>query len=203
MEEMQHTLRSGLSSFSSLARSHDDLPAFNAAYWVLTFMAAMLFNIGAFVLLIAGHVILDVYKYRTVHGKKWHKVAEGVVRENLLDVSLLSLGVAFSVYLHASLPIIAGLRGILRTEITLLNAIVQLTVKVHILHNVLMLLSHFSAYLEHVHPRMGKSGSIIESVSAVALAASLSLTLLSPWILGLDATHLANLAQDIFIPWRI
>lgn len=200
---MQHTLRYGFSSFSSLARSHDDLPAFNAAYWVLTFLAAMLFNAGAFAILIAGHMALDVYKYRDVHGKKWGKVVEGVVRENLLDVSLLSLGIAFSVYFHASLPILAGIRGILRTEITIINAIVQITVKAHILHNVLMVLSHLYTYLHGVHPRLGSRASFLEAVAIAALAVSSALILLSPVLLDIDAEGMMRLAADIMIPWKM
>lgn len=200
---MHSTLRGRVPSFSSIARTHDDLPAFNAAYWVLTFLAAMLFNAGAFAILIAGHMALDVYKYREIHRKKWRKVIEGVARENLLDVSLLSLGVAFSVYFHASLPIVAGLRGFLRTEITLVNALVQITVKAHILHNMLMVLSHLYVYLRSAHPRMGRATSVLEAVALVGLAVSSALIVLSPWILNLDATAIAHLANDLFVPWKI
>lgn len=200
---MQHTLRYGLDSFTSLARSHDDLPAFNAAYWVLTVLAALLFNAGAFALLIAGHIVLDVYKYREIHGRKWGKVAEGVARENVLDVSLLSLGIAFSVYFHASLPIIAGLRGALRTELSIVNAIVQVTVKAHILHNFLMVLSHVYQYLETVHPRMGSRPSLLEKVSVASLATSLALIALLPWILHLDAADVSRLAVELMVPWKM
>ncbi len=200
---MSHTLRRGLTSLSSLARSHDDLPAFNAAYWVLTFLAAMLFNAGAFALLIAGHIALDVYKYRDVHNKKWGKVAEGVIRENLLDASILSLGIAFSVYCHASLPIVAGLRGLLRTELVVLNAIVQIAVKTHVLHGALTILANVQQYLERLHPRMGKGVSVVEIVAFTGCIASVALTIASPWILGLDATQIAHLAEDILVPWNI
>lgn len=200
---MSRTLRRGLTSLSSLARSHDDLPAFNAAYWVLTLLAAMLFNAGAFALLIAGHIALDVYKYRDVHGKKWGKVAEGVVRENLLDASLLSLGIAFAVYCHSSLPIVAGLRGFLRTEIVVLNAIVQIAVKTRVLHGALSVLANARQHLERLHPRMGKGVSILEIVSFVGLVASVAMIVASPWILRLDAAQIAHLAEDILVPWNL
>jgi hypothetical protein len=147
---MQHTLRRGFSSLSSIARSHDDLPAFNAAYWVLTLLAAMLFNAGAFMMLIAGHMALDVVKYRDIHGRKWLKVAEGVARENLIDVSVVALGVAFAVYCHTALPIVAGLRGILRTEIAIISGVVQVLAKTHVLHGFLTILADIHAY-----PRKG------------------------------------------------
>ena len=47
---------------------HDELPAFHAAYLVLTFLTAALFNFGVFALLIAAHMMLDFVKYREVHG---------------------------------------------------------------------------------------------------------------------------------------
>jgi hypothetical protein len=200
---MQHTLRHGFTSLSSLARSHDELPAFNAAYWVLTFLAAMMFNAGAFLMLIVGHMALDVYKYRDVHGKKWKKVAEGVARENMLDLSLLSLGIAFGVYCHSALPLIAGLRGLVRTELAILNAVVQVAVKTHVLHGVLAILANVQQYLEHLHPHMGKKFTVLELVSLVGLATSFVLLIASPWLLSLDALEIKHMAADMLIPWKL
>ncbi len=200
---MQHTLRSSFSRLSSFVRSHDDLPAFNAAYWLLTLLAAMLFNAGAFMLLIVGHMVLDVYKYRDIHGKKWRKVAEGVARESLIDVSVVALGVAFAVYCHTALPIIAGLRGIVRTEIAILNGLVQVIAKTHVLHGFLTILADVHAYLEKTHPRMGRRLSFVEIVCLVGLTASVCLTFAAPWILDLDVGQTLHIAEDIFIPWRL
>jgi hypothetical protein len=200
---MHNTLHRGVGSLVSLARAHDELPAFNAAYWVLTLLAAVLFNIGAFALLVAGHIALDVYKYREVHKAPWKDVIEGVFRENVLDVSLLFLGIAFSIYFHASLPILAGLRGILRTELSIVNAIVQVTVKAHILHNILMLLLHVYQYLEVMHPRIGKRTSLLENVAIASLLISLTLIMLSPWILHFNAAEGLRLAEEMLIPWNM
>lgn len=200
---MQHTRKHTFTSFLSFVRSHDELPAFNAAYWVLTLLAAMLFNAGAFALLIMGHIVLDVYKYRDIHRKKWKKIVKGVLRENILDTALLSLGIAFAVYYNASLPILAGIRRLLRTEIALVNALIQITVKAHILHNMLMLLSHMHQYLHAVHPRLGSPASLLERVAGVSLIASVLFIAASPWILGFDAAYAMHLAADILIPWRM
>lgn len=200
---MQHTLRLGFSRFTSLVRSHDDLPAFNAAYWVLTFLAAMLFNAGAFILLIAMHMVLDVYKYREIYGRNWSKVAEGVARESLIDVSVVALGIAFSVYCHTALPLVAGLRGIVRTEIVVLNALVQVATKTHVLHGFLTILADIHGYLQTVHPRMDSWLSPIDIVALASLVVSVALTLLAPWILGLDAGQIARLADEILVPWRM
>ena len=200
---MHTTHRFAFSRLGSLVRMHDDLPAFNAAYWLLTLLAAMLFNAGAFIVLIAGHMALDAYKYRDIHGKNWRKVAEGVARESLLDVSVLALGIAFSVYCHTALPIFAGIRGIVRTEIAVLNAVVQVAAKTHVLHGFLTILADVQAYLEKSHPRMGKGLSLVDTVAVAALAVSVVLTLASPWILQMDAAQVANLAEDILVPWNL
>lgn len=200
---MHHTLRNGFASLSSIARSHDDLPAFNAAYWVLTFLAAMLFNAGAFAVLLAGHMALDVYKYRDIHRKKWGKVAEGVARENLLDVSLLTLGITFSVYCHSSLPLVAGLRGLVRTEISLFNALVQVFVKVHVLNNVVGVLADVHNYLGDPHPRLGKKFSVLEAVSALGLGMSVTLLAAAPFLLGLDGDDVSRLAAELLVPWNL
>jgi hypothetical protein len=200
---MQHTLRRGLASLSSIARSHDDLPAFNAAFWVLTFLAAMLFNAGAFLLLIAGHMALDVVKYRDIHGRKWIKVAEGVARENLIDVSVVALGVAFAVYCHTALPLMAGLRGIVRTEIAIVSAAVQVLAKTHVLHGILTILADIHSYMEKEHARMGKRLSFVEIVSVACLAASLALVALSPFVLGLGGDDVAHLMEEQLIPWNL
>lgn len=200
---MQHTLRSGFSRLLNLARTHDDLPAFNAAYWLLTLLAAMLFNAGAFILLIAGHMALDVFKYRELHSKKWSKVVEGVARENVVDVSVVALGVAFAIYCHTTLPIFAGIQGLIRTEIAIVNAIVQVTVKTHVLHGFLTILADLHQYLAKIHPRMGKGLSPVEVLSLLALLASVALSVAAPWILDLDAAHFSHILEGIFVPWRI
>ena len=161
----------------------------------------MLFNAGAFLMLVAGHMALDVYKYREIHSKRWMKVAEGVMRENLIDVSVISLGVAFAVYCHSTLPIFAGIQGLIRTEIAVVNAIVQVTVKTHVLHGFLTFIADIHQYLSKMHPRMGKRLSPVETLSIIALVLSLSLTIAAPWLLRLNADQVARIAHELFVPW--
>jgi hypothetical protein len=200
---MQQTLRGSFSSIASLARNHDDLPAFNAAYWVLTFLGAILFNAGAFVALIAGRIAFDVYRYREAQGKRWKKVAEGVARENVLDVSLLALAITFSVYFHSALPLIAGLQGLLRTLLALFNGVVQIVVKMHVLRGVVTAVAGGRNHLFQSHPRMGKKLSSLEAASIATLAASLALLAASPWALSLDASEIKRMATDVLIPWNL
>lgn len=190
-------------SLLSLLRSHDDLPALKAAYWVFVLLAAMLFNLGVFVLLIATHVALDVWKYRFVHGERWRTAFEGVVRENVVNTALLSCGVLFAIYFHVSLPIVSHLRGFVQTEVIVLSAILQMTVKAHIAHNMLTIISRAHQYIEREHPRMGHGLSLQECVWIAVFIASLGLTLSVPWILHVDAARMASLVSDVFVPWHL
>lgn len=200
---MQQILRGSFSSIASLARNHDDLPAFNAAYWVLTFLAAILFNTGAFLVLIAGRIAFDIYRYREAQGKRWTKVVEGVIRENALDVSLLALAMTFAVYFHSALPIIAGLQGLARTLLALFNAVVQIVVKMHVVRGVVTAVTSGRDHLAQSHPRMGKKFSTLDVASFVTLAASLVLLAASPWALSLDASEIERMATDVLVPWNL
>ena len=89
-----------LSSVRHFAHVHDDLPAFHAGYLVLTILVASLLNLGVFGLLIIAHMALDYVKYREHHGFSWRRTMEGMVRESLVDIALLGVGVVFAVYFH-------------------------------------------------------------------------------------------------------
>ncbi len=188
--------------FAAFIRNHDDIPAFNAAYWMLTFIAAMLFNAGVFALLIAFHMALDVFKYRSVHKQNVWKTLEGVVRESLIDVALFLLGITFAVYCHISLPLIAGLQGLLRAELTLANAAVRVGVHMTILHHFLVMLANVQHYLENLHPLFGRKWSLLERVSVGSIAVTLSLLVAAPFILNLSSDAYAQILTEELIPWN-
>lgn len=193
---MQHTLQ----HLRLFAHTHDELPAFHAGYLVLTFLVAAMFNMGAFAMLVVAHMALDVVKYRDVHGYPWRRVLEGTVRESLVDVTLLFIGLVFAVYLHHSLAGIALFSGYLRTEITIVRALGTIIPKLEILHHVLKIASHIQHYLDSIHPRMEKEWSRLEKVCLVSFAISLLLLVLAPSILGLDAIQLEQIIRDEMIP---
>ncbi len=85
-----------------LAEIHDEIPAFRAGFFVLSLIFAGLLNFGVFLLLIAVHMGLDVMKYRDYHGYSWRLTIRGTLRENALDLMLLSLGLSIAVGLYAS-----------------------------------------------------------------------------------------------------
>lgn len=191
----------GIRQLRSFAHQHDDLPAFHAAYLVLTILAAAIFNLGFFAALIVMHMILDVFKYRDVHHYSWKKTMEGIVRESIVDVSLLSMGLAVAVYLHPSLPLFMGIQGLMLTELTLLRAVGVITPKLKILYDFLKIVVHIDLYLKHAHPRMGKSASLIEWVSFISLLVSVSLLVIAPMMLAVDVNQYLTILVGELIPW--
>jgi hypothetical protein len=188
-------------SLRSFAHQHDDLPAFHAAYLVLTLLAAALFNLGFFALLIALHMLLDVFKYRDVHHYSWKRTVEGMVRESIVDISLLLMGLAVAVYLHPSLPLFVGVQGVMLAEITVLRAVGVISPKLKILYDFLKVVAHIDLYLHHVHPRLGKGASMIEYVALLSLFVSLGLLVIAPLILLVDPAKYLSILFEELIPW--
>lgn len=191
----------GIRNLRTFANQHDDLPAFHAAYLVLTLLAAALFNLGFFAVLIVLHMGLDIFKYRDVHHYSWKKTIEGMVRESIVDVSLLSMGLAVAVYLHPSLPLFAGVQGLMLAEITLLRAVGVITPKLKVLYDFLKIASHVDLYLRHVHPRFGKGASTVEYVATLSLLVSLGLLFIAPVILLIDPAQYLSILLGELIPW--
>lgn len=199
-------MRSKTTSFSlrsirSFAHSHDDLPAFHAAYLVLTILAAAIFNLGFFAMLIAIHMALDIFKYRDVHGYSWSKTIEGMIRESIVDISLLMMGLAVGVYLYPTLPLFAALQGMMLAELTIVRAVGVVTPKLKILYNFLKLIAHVDMYVRHVHPRLGKSASKIEYVAILSLIVSVGLLLIAPVVLVINMNEYATILLRELIPW--
>jgi len=190
-----------LRNLRSFAYQHDDLPAFHAAYLVLTLLAAALFNLGFFAGLILLHMALDVFKYRDVHKRSWSKTVEGIVRESIIDVSLLVMGLAVAVYLHPSLPLFAGVSGLMLAEITLLRAIGVLSPKLKILYDFLRILSHTDLYLKNVHLQLGKKATLIEYVAMMSLCVSLGLLFIAPVVLLIDPAQYVSILLGELLPW--
>ena len=192
-----------LGSLRHFAHTHDDLPAFHAAYLVLTFLVAAMLNMGAFAVLIIAHISLDIVKYREVHRYPWRAVFEGAVRESLVDLVLFFVGFTFAVYLHHSLAGIASLSGLARADVTLIRAFATFVPKFEILHHFLKVVSHVRHYLYSIHSRMGHPWSTVEYLCFSFLALSVILLLGAPFLLHLDAQAMEKILLEELIPWRI
>jgi len=184
------------------AHQHDDLPAFHAGYLVLTLLAAAMFNLGAFGLLILAHMSLDYVKYREYHGYGWKLTFEGMVRESLIDVTLLLIGLVFSVYLHHSIAF-PGISGLMRAELTVVRMFGTLIPKMKILHNFLKVVAHVRHYMDHAHPHLRQHWSTIDRVCFWSIAFTLFLLALAAPILHVSYPVVQQILMEELMPWTI
>ncbi len=189
-------------SLRTLAREHDELPAFKAAYLVVAFIIAAMFNMGAFALLIAAHMALDIVKYRDVHGCGLMKTVVGVLRESLLDLMLLSLGLFFAVTFHHSVAM-AGLSGLLRAEITLIGGFGTVIPKFEILHHFVQTILHLHAHFVSAHERIGKRLSMGELICVLLIFGSVTALWMMPTFLHIEPSVVEQILLWEIIPWRI
>jgi len=184
------------------AHEHDELPAFHAGYLVLTVVAAAILNLGAFALLIAAHVSLDLVKYREVHHLSWKHTLEGTLRESLLDVLLFVIALTFSVYLHHTIGIIA-MSGVIRADLTVARIAGIFLPKFEILHRFLTILLNIGEHMRSLHERLGKALIAGERLLIFLLISSSILLFTAPLVLGIStSSFLATLAHEL-IPWRM
>lgn len=200
---MTQTSPSFFGGIRSFAHQHDDLPAFHAAFLVLTFMAAALLNLGFFAILILMHMGLDVFKYREVHKFGWSKTIEGVVRESIVDIALFAMGLAIAVYLHPSLALYSGLKGLVLAELTVLRALGVLTPKLKILFDFIKIASHVDHYIHSLHRNLGKQPSIIEYVSIFSIFITAGMLLIAPVLLMIDAAEFVRVLMGELVPWNL
>lgn len=188
--------------FKAFAARHDHSPAFHATYLVVTILIAAMLNLGAFVLLIAAHMTLDVVKYREIHGMRWKLVWRGVVRESLIDLVLLAVGFTSVVYLHHNVGIMAA-SGLLRSEVTILKGLILVTTKSRILFDVLCVLNALPQHMQTiaVHPK--KPWSALECFLFGVLGACAVLLFVLPVLLGLPFELLQRALEGQLVPWHI
>lgn len=187
----------------AFAHQHDDLPAFHAAYLVLTVLAAALFNLGLFALIILAHMGLDIFKYREVHGLSWKRTVEGVVRESMIDVTLFLMGLVVAVYLHPSVTGLAGIKGMMLAEVTVLRGVGLLAPKLKILYEAIKILSDIDRYLSRMHRKLGKRAGMIEYVCSLSILITVGMLLLAPILLMLTGPDYAFILMDELTPWKI
>jgi hypothetical protein len=195
-------MHSPIATFKAFAHQHDDLPAFHAAFLVLAFITAGLLNLGAFGLLVIAHMSLDVVKYRERHHYSWKQTAEGVIRESLVDVTLLMVGLVFSVYLHHGVGV-ASVAGLMRAEVSVLRMAAMLVPKVKILHHFLKVVSHLHHYLEQVHPRHRQGWSGLDYLCFYFLGLCAFLLIFAAPLMHVEWTLIGEILTEELIPWRM
>ena len=170
------------------------LPAFHAAYLMLAVIAAAMFPLGFFALLIAIHMALDFYKCRN---------ARAVFRESLMDLTLLFLALTACVYLSQELSMIAVLTGSARTYVTLMRGFAVLLAKLTILHHSLRILFHVETYLHTRHAGLHVPWSKTESLCLAIIVISVLSIVFAPAILPMDASDLRDVLMRQVRPWKV
>tara|TARA_Y100000310_G_C20491816_1_gene719625 strand:+ start:163 stop:750 length:588 start_codon:yes stop_codon:yes gene_type:complete len=194
-----HSLLNGIRHF---AYEHDEMPAFHAAYLILAVLSAMIFNLGAFGMLVLAHMALDTVKYRERHHFTWKQTAEGVVRESLIDVTLLFVGLVFSVYLHHTVGV-SSLAGLMRAEITVIRLVALAVPKIKILHHFLKIMAHLHSYMEQVHPRHGKGWSSLDRICFAFCGISVLLIVLASQLMHVDPSTIQGILVEELVPWHL
>jgi hypothetical protein len=190
-------------SVLAFAQEHDDLPAFRAAYLLLTVLAAAMFNFGFFIIIIAIHMALDVYKYHVGHRFGWGRTAEGVMRESIVDISLLLMGLTVAIYLHPSLTVLVGIKGMMLAELTILRGIGIITPKLKILYKSVKILRGIDEYVDRMHPRFGNNLSLIEYVCMFSVCVSVGMIVIAPLLLMLSNEQYLFIIIDQLVPWKM
>lgn len=188
-------------SLRAFAAQHDALPAFQAGYIVLTFIVAALFRLGTFALLIAAHMALDVMKYREYRGLAWGKTIRAVVRENITDVALFTIGLACAVYFHYSLPVIAGVSGISRAFLSILGAAGTTVPKWEIGNRFVRTLRNMPAYLQDKSMKIGAPFDGMERFCFFAIVFNLALIAISPFLLATDTATIIGVVLEEMRLW--
>ena len=129
-----------------LAHRHDDWPMFRLWFAVTTVTASIVFNLGIFTLLVSLHFVLDIIKYRSKHTLNWFWVIIESIRESIVDVFFIVLGLLLGIAFHYSVAI-GGLGKLARLEILMLNLVLRvgprLKIAEHLLEIVLYWKHHF------------------------------------------------------------
>ena len=183
----------------TFAAVHDRIPAFHVASIVLTILAAVLLNIGAFAVLILAHAALDIIKYRDVHAFGWGRSLLATAREALADLFFLVLALCFAFYLHHGESVFV-LSGIVRMEEVLIRlfgiALPRLEVMVHGMWVFTNVRQHLSDTREGTGPLR-----FSELFFLCGLLASLLFLASVPFFM--DGRTVTDVLARYMVPWRI
>ena len=180
---------------------HDDLPAFHAAYLAITFVAAALLTTGAFAVLVAAHMALDIVKYREIHHFSWRATAAATFRESLLDLFFLGMALTLSVYLHHATGVVA-VGGLIRSEEIILRAIGTVLPRMGVLCNFLWIMSTLREHMLLVQKGIAGRWRRSEILCLLGVGACALLIVAAPFILEDREAVLRILLREM-IPWRV
>lgn len=197
---MPSTLTHG--SIKRFFHGHDNLPAFHAGYLVATFLAAALFNLGFFLLLILIHMFFDYVKYREVGHQDFLHTMKSVLSESIFDLALLVFALALIVYARHSYPL-PLLSGLVRSGLNLAVAVGILIPKMRVFDDIEAAIVHVQTHL--YAPPSHPSGELtaLQRLSAIVFLVCFFLILFSPILPGVDSGAILWTLRQQLIPWHL
>lgn len=169
-------------TIKQFAHRHDDIPAFHVSFALLTFISAAMLSLGWFAVLIIIHMVLDVAKYREVHGFTWRETINATLHESLLELMFFSMALLISVYFHSSTGFL-NISGMLRAEATLIYITGVVVPKFIIMEQVLKALTHISHYLHRLKPNAKRANlTVPEKIYASFIVCSVVLLMAAPYV---------------------
>lgn len=129
-----------------IAHHHDEWPAFRLWFAVTTVTASIVFNLGIFTLLVGCHMLLDVIKYRSKHQLSWHTTIIETLREGLVDIFFITLGLLLALAFHYTVAI-GGLGRLARLEILILNLILRVGPRLKIAEHLLEIVMYWKHHM--------------------------------------------------------
>jgi len=158
------------------AHRHDTLPWFRTWFTVATVIASIIFNLGIFAMLVAVHMGLDIIKYRTLHGLCWRCVVFETIRESLVDIFFIALGILLAILFHHSVAI-GGLGRLGEVPMFLLTMVLRVGPRLQIAEHILEIVT----YWQHHFTTLNRPGTPLTKGEKTVCAATffvLSLVLL-------------------------
>ncbi len=191
-------MRTLTSTLQIFARSLDDIPAIRAGHIALIILAAALLNLGAFAVLITGHMCLDLIKH--CDGKtSFAKAIQRTWHENIVDVALLVISFTIALYFHHTGGIVA-ISGLIRADVFLLQGLVVFLPKAKILYRSLHTIQTVQNRLTRTLPLQWTFG---RTFATAAIAVCVLFLLVAPIVLKIQTGSLAGFVERELVPWNL
>jgi len=130
------------------AHRHDELPWFRVWFTVATVTASIVFNLGIFFVLVAAHMGLDTIKYRTLYRLPWGWTVVETLRESLVDIFFIVLGLFLALAFHHAFAI-GGLGRLAEAEVLFLNLILRVGPRLKIAEHLLEIVTYWKHHFAH------------------------------------------------------